>query len=71
MNGKVCKMCCRNLSQVGRKFGIHDQDRKVIKRCLGQKTRVKLLKSAVKYGAVSSTAMLFPADSESSATRGI
>lgn len=35
------------------------------------KDRVKLLKSVVKYGAVSSTAMLFPADSEASATRGI
>lgn len=32
------------------------------------KDSVKLLKSVVKYGAVSSTAMLFPADSESNAT---
>ena len=35
------------------------------------KDRVKLLKSVIKYGVVSSTAMLISADSESSATRGI
>lgn len=39
MNGKGCKICCRNLSQVGRKFGVDYQNRKVIKKFLGQKTK--------------------------------
>lgn len=38
-NGKGCKIRCRNISQVSRKFGIDDQNREVIKRCLRQKRK--------------------------------
>lgn len=69
MNGKGCKICCRNLSQVGRKFGIDYQNRKVIKRCLGQKTKLTAeVCLKVQCDSVSSLATIFPADIEPSVT---